>query len=146
MGSEEQTEMFAMLVPGETVAGRKGDPTMERRRRVPRQTAGWTGKYCIEGDETEAWYECRVLDISVIGVGVELFGSIPQPASSLLGRRVVVEAHTPAGASLSIRARGEVRNVSPGAEGGTRAGMEFIELTDNERSILDALVLMDALW
>lgn len=119
---------------------------MERRRRVPRQTAGWTGKYTIEGEDPEAWYECRVLDISVIGVGVELFGEIPQPADTLLGKRMVVEAHTPAGESLSIRARGEVTNVTPGADGGTRAGMQFVDLAEGERSILDVLVLMDALW
>lgn len=118
---------------------------MERRRRVPRQIAGWTGKYRIEGDDPEAWHECRILDISVIGVGVELFGPVIQP-DRLFGRRLVVEAQTPSGESLSVRARGEVRNVGPGAEGGVRVGMEFIELSDTERSILDALVVMGALW
>lgn len=118
---------------------------MERRRRVPRQIAGWTGKYRIEGDDPEAWHECRILDISVIGVGVELFGPVPDD-DQLLGRCVVVEAQTPSGASLSVRARGEVRNVRPGAEGGIRVGMEFVELSETERSILDAFVVMGALW
>jgi hypothetical protein len=118
---------------------------MERRRRVPRQLAGWTGKYCVEGDEPEAWYECHVLDISVIGVGLEMFGPVPDPGA-LLGRRVVVEANTPTGASLSVRARGEVRNVGAGTGGGTRVGMEFVDLTETERSILDALAMMGTLW
>ena len=116
-----------------------------RRRRVPRQRAGWVGKYFIEASDLEAWHECRVLDISVIGLGVELFGPVPIP-EDLVGQRITVEAHTPAGASLSVRARGEVRNVGPGASHGTRVGIEFVDLTDVERSILDALVFMDALW
>ncbi len=118
---------------------------MERRRRVPRQVAGWTGKYCIEGDDPEAWYECHVLDISVIGVGIELFGPVSDP-DGLLGRRVVVEANTPTGASLSLRAQGEVRNVREGSRGGTRVGLEFVDLTETERSILDALAIMGTLW
>jgi len=118
---------------------------MERRRRMPRQSAGWSGKYCVEGDGPEAWHECRVLDISIIGLGVELFGPISRPGD-LLGRRITVEAHTPAGESLSIRARGEVKNVTAGAKGGMRVGVEFVDLTELERSILDALVVMEALW
>lgn len=118
---------------------------MERRRRLPRQAAGWAGKYCVEGDDPEAWHPCHVLDISVVGVGVELFGPVSH-SQDLLGRRVVVEVETPTGASLSIRARGEVRNVSSGPEGGTRVGMEFVDLTETELSILDALVVMGALW
>lgn len=118
---------------------------MERRRRVPRQYAGWTGKYCIEGARPEAWHECRILDISLVGIGVELFGPVPVH-DELMGARIVVETHTPAGESLSIRARGEVRNVVPGAAGGTRVGLELVDLTDLERSILDALVVMEALW
>lgn len=118
---------------------------MEHRRRVPRQNAGWEGIYCIEGDEPSARYGCRILDISLIGIGVELFGPVPVPGA-LVGRRMTVEANPPVGASLSIRARGEVRNVSPGTHGGTRVGIEFVDLTELERSILDVLVVMDAFW
>lgn len=117
---------------------------MDRRRRVPRQVAGWTGKYVVEGDVPEVWNECRVADISLIGLGVELFGAVPD--RNLLGRNIIIETNTPTGASLSVRARGTVKNTSPGPEGGVRVGIEFIELTELERSILDALVVMDALW
>ena len=129
---------------GERLGAERGC-SVERRRRVPRQVAGWTGKYCIEGEDAGAWHECHVLDISVIGVGIEMFGPVADP-DRLVGQRVVVEANTPSGASLSVRTRGEVRNVRPGVQGGTRVGMEFVDLTDTERSILDALVAMGAMW
>ena len=122
---------------------KKGVGSMERRRRVPRHTVGWKGKYFIEGDGLEAWHECRVVDISLIGMGIEMFGPVLHPAR-LVGRHIVVEA--PAGASLGIHQRCEVRNVGPGASGGTRVGLEFVDLTDSQRSILDAFVAMGELW
>lgn len=116
---------------------------MERRRRVPRHTAGWKGKYRVEGAGSDVWHSCRVLDISVIGMGIEMFGPVPHP-TRLLGQHMVVEA--PAGSSFGIRQRGEIKNVGPGPNGGVRAGLEFVDLTEAQRSILDAIVAMDELW
>lgn len=118
---------------------------MEYRRRVPRQYAGWTGRYYIEDAGTEEWHGCRILDISLIGLGLELFGP-PLGEDDLAGRRLVVESNTPAGASLTIRARGEVRNVTVGTNGGTRVGVELVDLSEPEQSILEALTAMDTLW
>ena len=53
---------------------------MALRRRVPRQTTGWSGT-CSFGDEPNA-HDCRVLDISVIGAGIEVFGAVPDPIGS----------------------------------------------------------------
>jgi hypothetical protein len=44
---------------------------IQRRRRVPRQIVTWAGKYQIN-DDLRGWTECEVVDISVIGVGVEV--------------------------------------------------------------------------
>lgn len=118
---------------------------MDRRRRVPRQIAGWMGKYVVEGDEPEVWNDCKVADVSVIGLGIELLGVVPD-ADNLRGRNIIVESTTPAGASLSVRAKGEVKNIGPETKRGICVGIEFVEMTDLERSILDALVAMDALW
>ena len=60
-----------------------------------------------------------MIDISVIGVGLELFGSPPE---DLIGRRLVVEVQTPIGASVGIHLVGEVRNTAPGPDGGSGWG------------------------
>jgi hypothetical protein len=116
---------------------------MERRRRVPRQGVGWPGTYTLEGVTAPEPRECRVLDISVIGAGLEVFGPVP---TELMGRRVDVEVKSPSGGSVTIRMAGEVRNVSPGPSGGVRVGIQFIGLSDTERSILQALDMMQVAW
>src|ERR1700720_4194572 len=61
---------------------------MEGRRRVPRVSADWPGRYRIEGDPPSDWGDCTIIDISVAGVGVELFGAVPE---DLIGCRLAVE-------------------------------------------------------
>lgn len=109
------------------------------RRRVPRQEAGWPGKCRLDDDLSVGWAECLVLDISVIGVGVEVSGPLP---SDLVGRRIEIEVHPPVGSSVAIHMVAQVRNTTPGRTGGVRIGMEFVDLSDTERSILDALEMM----
>lgn len=116
---------------------------MERRRRVPRVAAGWPGKYRVEDDPQSDWDNCQMIDISVVGVGLELFGDVPE---DLTGHRLAVEVQTPVGASVSIRLVGEVRNTAKGARGGTRAGMEFVDLSDTERQILQVMELLQVVW
>jgi hypothetical protein len=77
----------------------------------------------------------------VAGVGLELFGDVPE---YLIGYRLDVEVQAPIGASVSIRLVGEVKNTSEGAEGGTRVGMEYIDLSETERKILRVLELMQS--
>jgi hypothetical protein len=116
---------------------------MERRRRVPRQGVGWPGTYTAEGVVPTTPQECKVLDISVVGAGLEIFGMAPP---DLIGRRIDVEVKTPSSGSVTIRMAGEVRNVGPGPSGGVRLGIEFIGLSDTERSILQALDFMQVAW
>ena len=113
---------------------------MALRRRVPRQTTGWTGK-CSFGDQPSS-HDCRVLDISVIGAGIEVFAAVPDP----LGSRLTVEVNTPAGASVSVRLVGVIKNVGPGHDGGTRLGIEFADLSETERSLLTLLAEMKMVW
>lgn len=84
-----------------------------------------------------------MLDISVIGVGVEVFATL---APDLVGRRVTVDVEAPVGGSVSLHMVGEVRNVSAGASGGTRLGMAFVELSETEQAILAALEAMGITW
>jgi len=80
-----------------------------RRRRVPRQPADWFGKCLIEEDAEAVWFECRVVDISILGAGVEVFGFAPR---DLVGQRLIVEVQPPSATSLSVHLVGEVRNVA----------------------------------
>jgi hypothetical protein len=45
------------------------------RRAVPRQPADWFGFFRFDDSDTDAWRCCRVIDISRLGAGLELFGT-----------------------------------------------------------------------
>jgi hypothetical protein len=114
-----------------------------RRRRVPRQAAGWFGKCLLEDDPHAVWAECRVVDISVLGAGIEVFGST---RPNLVGQRLGVEVQPASAASLSIHFVGEIKNVAAAPRGRVRLGMEFIDLTDSERSFVQVLEQMRMAW
>ena len=82
-----------------------------RRRRVPRQPAGWFGKCIVDDDKGASWSECRVIDVSIIGAGIELYGFVHR---DLVGRHVTVEVQAPTGASVSVCFTGEVMNAGRG--------------------------------
>jgi hypothetical protein len=109
---------------------------MERHRRVPRQTAGWNGFCHVEGESASGWRDCRVVDISMLGIGIRMQHLRP---SELLGRRVAVELPA-VGESINIRLEGEVKHVVRSAmRASVRIGIEFDRLSNTERSILEAL-------
>jgi hypothetical protein len=112
----------------------------ERRRRLPRQEADWPGKYTLDGG---TWGACEVLDISILGTGLEIF---EPPEGELIGRQITVEVETPAGASITLRMTGEIRNVAAGPKGGTRVGSQFADLSETEKAILQVLEHMRVVW
>ena len=114
-----------------------------RRRRVPRQPAGWFGKCIVEDDREASWCECRVIDVSIIGAGIEIYGFVHH---DLIGRHVTVEVQAPTGASVSVRFTGEVTNAGAIPGGGVRLGMVFAGLSESEQSILNMLERMDVGW
>jgi heme oxygenase len=87
------------------------------RRAVPRQPADWFGFYRFEDLVNEPLRCCRVLDISPLGAGFEVFGI--DPKEPLEGRITV-----------SIELRGEVRNTRMSGEHTARVGVEFHEPTE----------------
>jgi c-di-GMP-binding flagellar brake protein YcgR len=113
---------------------------VEQRRRVPRQGACWFGRYRLESDRRGEWHECLVVDISTLGVGLDVEGGIPK---ELMGQWIEVEVNVPASASVNVRLRGEVRHAAQDVRGGARIGIEFSGLSDIERSILDALEIVE---
>jgi hypothetical protein len=109
---------------------------VENRRRAQRQSAVWMGSCHVEGESSHLWQDCGVFDFSVLGVGMDL----RHPGSSqLVGRRISVRL--PVGASIDMTLTGEVRNAKAGPDEIVRAGIEFVGLSETERSIVDLLEL-----
>lgn len=118
---------------------------MELRRRVPRiRTEGWWGKCTIEDDPESGWSECELLDISLLGVGLEVFGGADD--YDLIGHRIVVSVEPPTGRAVSLRLVGMVRDVSEGTTGGIRVGMEFVDLSETEQQIVKTMELLKIGW
>jgi c-di-GMP-binding flagellar brake protein YcgR len=114
------------------------------RRRAPRvKTPGWAGKFVIEDEPGTGWGDCRILDISLLGLGLEL--SAPVPAD-LIGRRVVVHVEVAGSGSISLRLVGAVKRVGAGEPGSTRAGLEFEGLSEAERSVLQVIEHLKVGW
>jgi hypothetical protein len=123
-----------------TGGGRMSDA---RRRRLPRQEADWPGTYVIEGDLHSAWGACVIVDISILGAGLELFGDV---LTDQIGRQIVVDVQTPAGAAITFQMVGEIRYSAAGSRGGTRVGIEFGHMSDTERVIRNVLEHMRIVW
>lgn len=107
---------------------------MENRRRAERQSAVWIGLCHVQGDPLDLWRDCGVFDLSAFGVGMDL--RHPDP-SVLEGRSLSVRL--PIGVSMDMTLTGEVRNTKEGPDGIVRIGIEFEDVSDTERSIVDLL-------
>ena len=108
--------------------------TEDRRRRAPRASVQeWPGRYRVEGDPWSTWQECFLLDISPLGMGLELLGSVHQ---RLVGQRLAVQIDVADGRSLTLGLHGVVKNQRSGQWGGIRAGIKFTGLSQTERSVL----------
>lgn len=108
--------------------------TVENRRRAERQSAVWIGLCHVQGDSLDHWRDCGVFDLSAFGVGMDLRHP---DASALVGRSVSVRL--PIGVSMDMTLTGEVRNAKEGPDGIVRIGIEFEDVSDTERSIVDLL-------
>ena len=103
------------------------------RRILPRQFTDWRGRYMIEGDPQECWRECRVVDISSAGAGLELIDATPEETE---GKHII----------LDVQLKGQVRHVREGSRDELRVGMQFVELTDPEHAYLKFLAELDGRW
>ncbi len=113
---------------------------MENRRRVPRQPAGWAGLCHVEGGSVVGWWQdCRVIDISMLGLGITFHH--PRP-SELVGRGISLEIPA-AGDSVKIRFEGEIKSAAAIPEGTVRVGIEFVGLSEAERAITAVLSVMN---
>jgi hypothetical protein len=112
------------------------------RRRLPRHSAGWPGCY-VFNDPTVEVGTCRVIDISRMGAGIEVFGDTPLDP---IGQYLSVDVACPTGGSVGIHLEGEVRNVALGETGGVRVGLEFIGISEADQAILTSLERMQVAW
>lgn len=114
------------------------------RRRSPRaSTERWPGKYLIEDENSSGWRECLVLDLSNLGVGLEL---VDDAHPALIGRTIHVEVDLSDNSSISLRLTGEVRNLRPAMHGGTRVGVEFTGLSEREEAVLKTMEYLNIRW
>ena len=87
----------------------------------------------IEGDPDQRWRECRVVDISAIGAGLELRDAKPEETR---GKRII----------LAVQLTAEVRYTREDDEAGLRVGAQFVELSDAERAYISSLVEGGTRW
>jgi hypothetical protein len=88
----------------------------------------------VAGDAPNLVRDCGIFDISTLGVGMDFNYADPM---RLEGRRVSVRL--PLGDNVEVAFTGEVRNVRVGPGGICRTGIEFVDLEDSERLIVDLL-------
>lgn len=117
-------------------------PPMEFRRRAPRVPTDWIGRCGLE-DQRQTEWACTVIDISLIGVGVEI--SVDEPAD-LVGRKLIVDVRPPIGTSVRLQLLGRVMNQGRTAGGRTRLGLQFVDLTESEAAVLQVIEQMRIFW
>ena len=108
--------------------------TEQLRRAVPRQPADWFGFYRFDDADDEPTRCCRVLDISPMGAGLELFATAP---SENLNGLITV----------TVELRGRTRNVVIDKESHTaRVGVEFSILKEAAKNYLRELSGFRSRW
>ena len=107
-----------------------GEP---RRRLLPRQPVEWEGEYVVGDDGESSWQQCRILDVSSGGVGVELIQTNGEVA---IGQeiRVVVEL------------RGEIRHTRRTEADTVVLGAEFVGISGAMREYFASLAAVNARW
>ncbi len=101
--------------------GERETSILPLRRRVPRQLAGWSGTCLMDGEPDSQRRECRVIDISMLGLGLLL--DHPSP-SGLVDGRISVEVSA-VDDRVNIRLEGIVRYATVTSGGAVRVGAEF---------------------
>jgi hypothetical protein len=108
--------------------------TEQLRRAVPRQPADWFGFYRFDNVDGDPWRCCRVIDISPLGAGLELFATTPDEELS-------------GPITISIELRGEPRNViRSDSQEAARLGVEFAAPTEAAKRYIRSLNGVRSRW
>lgn len=102
------------------------------RRSTPRQFTAWRGRYQLAGDPAHHWRECQIVDVSATGAGLLLASATP---IEVRNRRLVLSMQMPA----------MVKNVTDG-QPGVRVGIEFLDISEDERAELQNMSRMGVRW
>jgi hypothetical protein len=105
-------------------------------RRIQRLPAGRSGLCRIESNPGVEWLHCRLIDVSMHGLGI--YVQHPSPPA-LIGRDVTVDV-SPFEDSVNFRLEGSIREATPMRAAGTiRVGIAFGRLSSSERYMIDVL-------
>jgi c-di-GMP-binding flagellar brake protein YcgR len=80
--------------------------------------------------------QCRVLDVSSTGAGLELCGPCPIQG---IGEHILVRLDPSNDQAGNCELRGHVRNLTASKFGFVRVGVEFVMLRDEDREFLRSL-------
>jgi hypothetical protein len=103
------------------------------RRLLPRHFTDWRARYMIEGDPDARWRDCRIVDMSSAGAGLELLDANPEDTA---GKCIVI----------ALQFRGEVRHSEPARNKRLRTGVQFVDLSEEHRVYLQSLAELEAVW
>jgi len=121
------------LVDVRTAPREKGGVMPERRRLLPRQFCDWQGRYMSEDSLDQSWRDCRIVDVSTTGAGVELLDATEEEST---GCRII----------LAVHIAGVVRYSESITADRRRVGIQFVNLTDAERIYIESLETLGAAW
>jgi PilZ domain-containing protein len=113
---------------------RRNKASRAEGRQVQRCEVDWTTQYTLEGARGHGWRECRVVNVSRVGVGLLLSGTT---VAELSGNRVIVAVDVP---RASLRLRGDVRHLDMVEEGRVRVGVDFAAMSVFERDMFDSFL------
>ena len=104
------------------------------RRAVPRQPADWFGFYRFDDSEADTWRCSRVIDISPLGAGLELFGT-------------TVDEEMNGSITVSLELRGNRRGliVNPD-DHSARVGIEFTTPSEAAKIYMRSLKGVRSRW
>jgi hypothetical protein len=103
------------------------------RRLLPRHFTDWRARYMVEGDPEARWRDCRIVDMSSAGAGLELLDANPEETA---GKCIVI----------ALQFRGEVRHSETARNKRLRTGVQFVDLSEEHRVYLQSLAELEAVW
>lgn len=116
---------------------------MQLRRRAPRVEIDWSGWCNIGGHPESEVHQCRLVDLSLVGMGLELLGD---GIGDVVGCRLVLDVEPPGGGSIKLHVVGQVVRQEATSEGRTRVGLELCGLSDSEVAVLGVIEQMRMFW
>ncbi len=129
----DETPQSPEVVEPHTAPAERSGLIRPQRRLLPRQFTDWQGKYMIGDDPAQPWRDCRIVDVSSAGAGVELVDATDDVSS---GCRII----------LAVHIAGVVRYSEPEKKNGRRVGIQFAQLSAAERTYIESLESLGTGW